>query len=388
MSFALLAPLGLVALAALALPLLIHLVRRIELRTTSFAALRWISERVKPRRKLRFERPWLLALRLALLALFALLLARPAMIEPATRASGWVLVAPGADLSAARAAVSSSQADWRWLAPGFPPIDAPSPSNEAPLSSLLREADAIVPSSATLAIVAPQDVAGLDGERAALSRDVEWHVVAGRSPSNASPAKNDAQTIAIRYAPSSEPTLRIVRAAVDALNARPQAPLITLDAQPLEAPMGSAASALVVLGAAPTPAMNQWIDDGGVALVDASTGGDGAPLWRNDDGRVLARAATHGRGRIVSLSAPLAPATFPAVLDSDFPQRLRDLLAPAAREPTRGPADALRPTRASPPLATSPSPDASKPLDPWLVLSIALLVLIERIVAIRPRSAV
>ena len=49
MNIALLAPIGLVALAALALPLLIHLVRRIELRTTEFAALRWIF-RVRARR--------------------------------------------------------------------------------------------------------------------------------------------------------------------------------------------------------------------------------------------------------------------------------------------------------------------------------------------------
>ena len=64
MSFTLLAPLGLAALAALALPLLIHLIRRLELTATEFAALRWISKRVTPRRRLRFERPWLLLLRL------------------------------------------------------------------------------------------------------------------------------------------------------------------------------------------------------------------------------------------------------------------------------------------------------------------------------------
>src|SRR5690606_3770281 len=77
MSLALLAPLGLFALAALALPILVHLVRRIELHATEFAALRWISARVPPRRRIRFERPWLLLLRLLLVALLALLLARP-----------------------------------------------------------------------------------------------------------------------------------------------------------------------------------------------------------------------------------------------------------------------------------------------------------------------
>ena len=128
MSFALLAPLGLFALAALALPIVIHLVRRIELRTTDFAALRWISERIRPRRRLRFERPWLLLLRLALLALFALLLARPVVDEPAIAARALVVVAPGSDLSAARSVVSIADANWRWLAPGFPSIETPAPS--------------------------------------------------------------------------------------------------------------------------------------------------------------------------------------------------------------------------------------------------------------------
>jgi len=50
LTLTLLAPLGLAALVALGVPILIHLVRRIELRTTEFAALRWISDRVRPRR--------------------------------------------------------------------------------------------------------------------------------------------------------------------------------------------------------------------------------------------------------------------------------------------------------------------------------------------------
>src|SRR5580765_3972565 len=117
MSVALLAPLGLAALAALALPLLIHLVRRLELTTTEFAALRWISERVRPQRRLRFERLWLLLLRLALLAVLALLLARPAWHGDAISARPWVVVAPGVALADARAATGAIDAEWHWLAP-------------------------------------------------------------------------------------------------------------------------------------------------------------------------------------------------------------------------------------------------------------------------------
>ncbi|HEY6943337.1 BatA domain-containing protein, partial [Dokdonella sp.] len=77
MSIALLAPLGLVALAAWALPILVHLVRRLQLERTEFAALRWIAVDAQPRRRVRFERPWLLLVRLLLLAALALLLAQP-----------------------------------------------------------------------------------------------------------------------------------------------------------------------------------------------------------------------------------------------------------------------------------------------------------------------
>jgi len=198
MSFALLAPLGLAALAALAIPIAIHLVRRIELQTTEFAALRWIAERIRPRRRLRFERPWLLLLRLVLLALIALLLAKPIIDEPALAVHSRVLVAPGADLSAARATVSIADADWRWLAPGFPSIESPVPSAGAPIASLMREADADLARGAKLAIVVPEQLAGLDGERPILAHEIEWHVVAGQM-SDETAATHAKLALAVRY---------------------------------------------------------------------------------------------------------------------------------------------------------------------------------------------
>ncbi|KPF78373.1 hypothetical protein IP78_11270, partial [Brevundimonas sp. AAP58] len=79
MSPALLFPLGLLALAALAIPLIIHIARRTESRTIAFAALAWLEERPKPRRRLRLDELWLLAARLLLLTLMALWLAQPVL---------------------------------------------------------------------------------------------------------------------------------------------------------------------------------------------------------------------------------------------------------------------------------------------------------------------
>ena len=118
MTLLLLAPLGLAALAALVVPLLIHLRRRTEEVPVDFAALRWLEARPRPRRKPQLDELLLLGLRLLLVALLALLLARPAVL-------GWeddgarVLVAPGVDAAAAREA-AGPEAELRWIAPGFP----------------------------------------------------------------------------------------------------------------------------------------------------------------------------------------------------------------------------------------------------------------------------
>ena len=384
MSFALLAPLGLAALAALIVPIVIHLVRRLELRTTEFAALRWISERIRPRRRLRFERPWLLLLRLALLALLAMLLARPVLTEPPGAQASRVFVAPGSDLAAARAAVSSSGADWRWLAPGFPAIETPSPSS-VPVASLLREADAALPAGATLAVVVPTQLSGLDGERPRLSHAVDWHVVPGMMPADEPAPSRDKAEIAVRYAASAEASLKYLDAAIAALNAT-GARAYALDSQPQGTPIPDSARTLVWLGAEPTPAVTAWIEAGGTAIVDHQPHATGAPAWRDADGNAIARIVPAGRGRIVALASAFTPHDMPALLDADFPARLRNLIDGATPAPTRAPAEAMQPRAGAEAAGIAVAPASAKPLDPWLALAIALLVLVERVVATRARE--
>jgi hypothetical protein len=386
MSVALLAPIGLAALAALALPIAIHLVRRIELRTTPFAALRWISERVRPRRRLRFERPWLLIVRLALLSLIALLLARPVLTEPAVALRDVVVVAPGSDLAAARAVVSSSGADWRWLAPGFPAVEASVPSSEVPVASLLREIDADLPANAKLAVVVPETVSGLDGERPALSHAVDWHVVPGRMPRARSGASHVPDALAIRYAPSRESSLKYIRAALAAL-AGNEGPRIALNANTQDVPIDGAARTLVWLGSDPPASIRAWIESGGLAIVDDRPHSEGVPIWRDENGNVLARAQPLGNGRLVSLSSALMPATMPELLDADFPKRLLDLIEEPPVPPTVASASALQPLKRTAAISTqSALSTSSKPLDPWIALAIALFVLLERAVATAKRA--
>lgn len=387
MNLALLAPLGLLALAALALPVLLHLVRRLELTTTEFAALRWISERIRPQRRLRIERPWLLLLRLCLLTLLALLLARPAWNSDAPLARSWIAVVPGASLAEARAVLGHANGEWHWLAPGFPPIDQAPPTGAIATASLLRELDARLPSGARISVVAPQQVRGLDGERPRLTHAVDWRVVSGQMPAEA-PDAAAAVTLAVRHTADAEPSLRWLRDAIAVWN-REEPGRYRLDAQPVSAPLPALDAWLVWL-APPTPALKHWLDRGGRALAihpaDGLPGGDaGEPIWRSADGHVLARRSMSGNGQRITLAGTFTPADLPILLDADFPQRLRDALAPPAAAPTSATASALQPLAgdAQPSIAMTATPQSWRPLDAWLALLIAALFVLERMVATR-----
>jgi hypothetical protein len=379
----LLAPLGLAALAALALPLLIHLVRRLELRRTEFPALRWIAERARPRRRLRFERPWLLLVRLALLAALALLLARPVLVDaPQAATDAWLLLAPGADRAAARAAVPDLDAQGRWLAPGFPALDTPPPSGEVPLASLLRELDATLPKDAVPTFIVPSELAGLDGERAHLAHASTWRIVPGRMAAAAAAAATPIR-FAVRYAPEAAASAVYLQAAVAAWNVR-EPGRYQLDAQPLTAPIPSDAHWLAWLGAPPSAQATTWIENGGTALLTNRSAAQGEPLWRDDDGRVLARSESIGRGRALALSGALSPADLPLLPDAAFPERLLAALQPL-QPPTRAMAAAVAPRREAAAAAQNGLPAASqvRPLDTALASLIALLFVVERLVATR-----
>lgn len=384
MIIALLTPLGLAALAALVVPLVIHLVRRLELTTTEFAALRWISERMRPQRRLRFERPWLLLLRLALLAVLALLLARPVWQGDAISARPWAVVAPGVALADARAVAGAIDAEWHWLAPQFPHADETVAPADVPIASLLRELDAQLPANAALTVVVPEQLAGLDGERPRLSRAVDWRTVPGRMAGTA-PRSADRIRIAARYAQNAEASLRYLRAAVAAWN-QDEPGRYELDAQPTEVPIDAAANWLVWL-APSAPALTSWLDRGGVALVSSAADANGEPLWRNATGRVLAKVAARGNGRVIALPGALTPAELPLLLDADFPDRLRAAFGGGSPAPTRATAAAMQPrVEAAATAASVRSPASARPLDAWLAVLIAALFLCERFVATRPRA--
>ncbi|HET9033827.1 MAG TPA: BatA domain-containing protein [Dokdonella sp.] len=381
MSVALLFPLGLIALAGLIVPLLIHLIRRPEQHITDFAALRWLRESVRPRRRLQFDDLGLLLTRLALIAMVALLIALPMLKGDWREARHVVAVDTGVDLVAARKQVDDARAEWLWLTPGFPAIGETITETDQPLSSLLRELDASLPAKDSLSVLVPAEIGGLDAQRIVLTRAIDWQEVAGKSDATTPAQQAGKQTIAIRYGADDSTGLRYLRAAVGVWNAIGSRQW-QVDDQPLATPLPDKTDALIWLDAPLPDSIKPWIRHGGrVLLVDGEVG-QGQPVWRSDQADVVASEERLGRGAVIHLQATLTPESLPGLLDADFPQRLQALFLPVPRPPERAFAREVEPLVVNRAVAKSQTS-----LIALIGLLAALLFLLERVLATRRQIA-
>lgn len=382
MSLSLLVPLGLIALAGLIVPLLIHLVRQSDNQIVDFPALRWLRESVRPRRRLRFEDLWLLLARLLLVGLAALLVSMPILNGSWRGARHWIAVVPGVDIDAARLKISDTQAEWHWLANGFPAIGQPAPVGNPAFSSLLRELDAELQSDDTLSVIVPDEVQGLDAQRVTLGRPVDW-VVLPSQPVVALPAKRAEHVLAVRHQSANDEGLRYVRAAIAAWDADDSVHW-TIDDQATSVALPSATEALIWLGSPLPDTLEAWVREGGRGLVIDDASAQGRVLWRDDNGAVLALDEVRGNGHLVHLRGPLTTAALPALLDADFPARLRSLLTPVPPPPSRADALGIQPRQSAEPL---PRFTLTTDLAAWIGLLIGFVFLIERWLATRRRAS-
>ncbi len=388
MNIGLLLPSALLALLALAVPLLLHLVRQTEQKRIEFAALRWLVARAQPRRRPRFNEWLLLALRLLLLALIALWLAQPVLSgHPDLRP--WVVVDPGID--AARLPPAASAGERRhWLAAGFPSIDQPAPPRSASIASLLRELDARLPASVAITAYVPEQFDATDAQRPRLSRAIRWKPVPGTTSFDPV-ARPKSLRIAVFADAEHQPALPYLRAAVIAWSSdsKATAPTDTLH----EIQTGDALRAddthLLWLAIGPVPApQQQWVRDGGVVLLAQDSAAttldlqDAQVAWRAADGTPLALRLHDGKGGWIRMLVPFTPQSLPALLESRFPRALQELLASAPPVATRSWADSYVPV-VDPRL--TPVPQSPRPLGGLLALLIALLFGIERWLAMSAR---
>ena len=178
------APAWLAALAALAVPIAIHLWTRRRARVVRVASIRHIAGEPGRARRLRLDDPWLLLARVALIAVVVAMLARPYLsIGDAPVPETWVLVEPAMLHDADRLldSLHRSGASMRLLAPGLPEIDwdarpATSAAGATPPDawSLLREAEHVAPAGTKLLIVAEPQLAADAGERPVIGLEVNW----------------------------------------------------------------------------------------------------------------------------------------------------------------------------------------------------------------------
>lgn len=378
MNFALLVPAALAALAALLIPLLIHLSRRSEQRPTDFAALRWISAQLRPRRKLVFQEILLLLLRLLLLIALALFLAKPVSMH-ATSPVHWVVVVPGAEINGSNDYPPGNKSEWHWLTPGFPDFEGKPATTNVNIGSLLRELDAQLPADASLTLIVPEHISGLDGERIRLSRKVEWHIVPGTMPAISIAESTQPVRLAIRYDEAHTDASIYFRAAQITWQAeRKASEKDPSDAASISSALKPDRNALVWLAAGELPiAIRDWANKGGTIIVLNETLAPemktGVPVWRNEQGKVLARAASMGQGRILQWQQVLKPDAMPELLDAGFPAHLQALLQATPSAPTRALAASQAPLTGA-----RAFPEAPASLQIWFALLIALLFLLER----------
>lgn len=380
MNPALLLPVALAALAALIVPLLIHLARRSEQRPTDFAALRWLRQKPKPRHRIRFDEWPLLWLRLLLLALLALWLARPVLFDSADE-TPWIAVLPGVDVEQVRADVGESDARIRWLAPGFPELEQQPPTGALPFASLLRQLDAELPATAALTVFVPEQLQGADAVRPQLSRAVQWKVVPGAMPVQ-TPTPATVPVLIVRHAPDRADAVRYLRAAAASWQATESA-TTNFSSAPTDQVLPADTRNLVWLAPGPVPAdIIDWINKGGTALLDAQAEFKfpmtTAVYWRDATGAPLVEGVTLGEGRVLRFTRPFSAATMPQLLEADFPKQLRDLLQAPTPPPSRVMARDYTPITGG-----AVYPQAPRDLQLWLALLIALLLLVERWLATR-----
>ncbi|WP_411852739.1 BatA domain-containing protein [Stenotrophomonas sp. LGBM10] len=373
----LLFPLGLLALAAVLVPLVIHLARRHVYAPLEFAALRWLRAKVRPRQRIRFDEWPLLLVRLLLLAALALLLARPVLHGSAADTHAVTAVAPGLDGAALRGADRSG--DWRWLAPGFPPLHAATPATPQPLASLLRELDRQLPAGTPLTVYVPDPLPGLDAQRPRLSRSVRWQPVPV-TPTGTQDTQPRLPQLQPGGGEADAGSVQVLDALQRAWSGQALAAQRAPDSAPEAGQIG------VWLSPAPLPdAWQAWLQQGGTVLL-ATPGSADHARWSTalrdaDDAPLLEQRAV-GEGRLLRFTAALSPSALPALREADLPRRLLSVLAPAA-----APQRAVAATQAPLTGALAPRP-VPRDLVPWLLVLIVVLFALERMMATARRREV
>ena len=394
-------PLWLLGLAAVGLPVALHLRGERPGRVVRVGSVRWLEGAPAAwAPATRLTRIPLLLLRCSVVATLALALARPyASGAPGHSAGAWVLVAP----EVARHPLPDSLrrlGPARLLAAGLPPLDETTPAPPmfpTDIWSLLREADAAAPAGIRLVLVAPATLRLLHGARPELRHEVQWHAVAGDSTMPG--AREALGAVTILAGTGRDQDARYLAAAFRAAATarREDATIAALPAA--DSARGVVTPWIAWLGPLPVPAaLERRLREGARLLTDGDTSavaeGDRV-VWRGADGGPLLVAHARGRGVHYRLRGRFHPSALPAVLRPEFAEWIDTLWAPA---PLRATAPDLPVSRLQrtpvvrrdlsvAPLDSAGGPERGRRTAALLLAAAAICWLAERAITARDRAA-
>ncbi len=174
-------PLWLAALATLLIPLALHLWSRRPRQLIRVGTLRHLDHLPEPRsRSARLTEPLLLLLRLGILAVIAVALAGPRLAgPPLARPDRLVLVEPALLGDPLLDSLESAGTTVRLIAPGLPEVRLPhrgdSSTISLPIWEALRQADGLVAPEGAIELYARPRVVALGDIRPAIRSTVHWH---------------------------------------------------------------------------------------------------------------------------------------------------------------------------------------------------------------------
>ncbi len=323
-----LAPLWLVGLASLAVPLTLHLWGRRTGRAVRVGSVRLLSGSPPPMaRRPRLHDPWLLALRCALLTALVLALARPSWAPRRATVPTWALVAT--DVVDRAGLVDSLERERKTVRP-LDPSD---------LWLSLAIADHAAPPGTRFEVYAAPLLSGTRGTRPQLRSPVVWHPrPAARGPGAPTMPSSRGRIVAVFADAARSDDARYVAAAMQAAGTVSGIPAIVTTRAAAAADPGAVGSAdwIVWLSEQPLPdIVEQRLQAGATVLTDVGRaqqavtriafGLDHAPVWTDATGDPLLTVTREGRGLRYRFHARFAPAWSSLVLDSRFPEGMARL---------------------------------------------------------------
>ena len=363
-------PLGLASLAALLVPLIIHLARRRAEQPIRVGSLRHLPATAAPRRaRWRFTEPWLLAVRLLVLALLALFIARLFLRgDPPERGPVSILVVPS----------GVPEDSLRRFLPAFDSVLAAGAElRRTPMADLwseIAELDAALPPGSTMSIAAPIELR-LTGVRPALGSSVALHRIPTPASSVPAPVAPTSRTLRVVVAADSA---HVVQAQRVAAAFRAVAELRGDSLELVETATVPAGDAWIVWlsDADPTPGHLAAVAAGATLLTARVPGTKAVPR------SISVEPVERGLVIIVPpLGAPSLDGTFPGLVARIWPDPTR--LAPTDSPLRRVAASQLQPAHGSTARTAAPRTEPGPVL---LVLAFALF-LVERWLAHRPAEA-